>query len=247
MQKRLIWFALRVPRGELRPKSFSLHKTRDGTAFGFVAAALGQLGYTLGPAIFNFPESPIALPGWLCRGDLILMTTRPPLDRDKHKKLIETSGSTLEHAIFVRLHECFTHCSRSRVTVSDRAASILRKQKKEEWASARFEVNAGASLVQNNRAPNSAPSQLGYLVYVPALWKGGPRFLAIFGIGGTETLLWSYLLSTKYRKVLSAALAKRETSLVIGRFQTVLSPYTTPADLAFADKYVVQFADCAFI
>ena len=80
---------------------------------------------------------------------------------------------------------------------------------------------------------------------VPALWKGGPRFLGVFGIGGTETLLWSYLLSTKYRTVLGGAVVKRGTSLVIGRFQTALNPYTMPPDLAFADKYVVQFANCA--
>lgn len=57
VKKRSIWFAFRVPRGELRPKSFSLQKTRDAGAFAFVAAVLGDRGYEPGPTLFNFPGS----------------------------------------------------------------------------------------------------------------------------------------------------------------------------------------------
>jgi hypothetical protein len=40
-----------------------------------------------------------------------------------------------------------------------------------------------------------------YLAYLAHAWPGGPGLLAAFGIGGTETLGWCYLLATRFREL----------------------------------------------
>ena len=44
----------------------------------------------------------------------------------------------------------------------------------------------------------------GYVVHVP-LAKGLPRLLAVFGMSGTMTLLWSYVLGARRRDLLKWA------------------------------------------
>lgn len=172
-----------------------------------------------------------------------MITTRPPLGEDLHKKTIDTSGSEAENRLFAQLHSFFKRCSRSKVEVSETVRKLLKQRKKEKWACAEFEVYAGASL-KNAPPQNLGYPTLGYLLSVPAIWKGGPRLLALFGLGGTETLVWAYLLSTKYRTFLERVLSSRKKELLTGQFHVSLSRYSVPSDMTFADKYIVDSVDC---
>jgi hypothetical protein len=99
-------------------------------------------GYTHAGPIINYPSpGPDLIPidvSRLPRTDLILLTTRPPMDdRDiGDKKLIRRSFSTLEEALFNPvLRRYFARCARSEVLLTDEAArtspAIAERQKVE--------------------------------------------------------------------------------------------------------------------
>jgi hypothetical protein len=48
--------------------------------------------------------------------------------------------------------------------------------------------------------------------------RKGPRLLAVFGAGGTETLVWAYLLATKEFELLKRAATSDKEMVVIGQF-----------------------------
>jgi hypothetical protein len=241
MVKRLVWFAFRVPKGELRAKSFTLQRTRDSGAFGLIAAMLGNLRYRLGPPIFNFPRTPRGVPRWLRKRDLIVMTTRPPLNRDKHKKKIDISESELEREIFYRLGRVFKHCSRSRVEVSD----VVKNQfagKRKKWMSVDFEVNSGGSVKYARSTPSSYTT-LGYIVFMPTLSKR-QNVISLWGAGGTETYVLAYLASTRLKMTLEKMLKSRKTYLLMCEFDVTLDRFSDPPDMTFASKSRLVVAGC---
>jgi hypothetical protein len=152
MPGRVLWFAFRAPKTELRTKRFWPHKMRDGGAFGMVSNVLGSLAYEPGPILFNFPgqkaESDV---DWIGPADLILLTTRPPLNdrEERHKKPVDPSGTALESRLFSCLKQFLVYCSRSRIEVCQAAEARLREVGKAEWACADFRVNADASTSTN--------------------------------------------------------------------------------------------------
>ena len=244
MHKRLVWFAFRVPKSELRAKSFKLQHTRDAGAFALIAGALGHLHHRIGPTIFNFPRSPRALPDWLRRGDLVVMTTRPPLNPDADgKKRIDISGSDLETEIFGRLRTVIAHCSRKHVEVSDAVKERL-GGKRRNWMAVDFEVNAGGGVKYAKPRPTSYTT-LGYLVFCPSLRNGSPKFIAMWGAGGTETYVLCYLLSTRLRSVWEKVLASRRTYVLMCEFDVALDRYSDPPDMTFASKSRLVVAGCS--
>src|SRR5579872_1568272 len=95
------------PRGE-EPR---LHQVRDGPAFCELASALSSLGCEYATLIHNYPNHRAGSEQFrfLRSGDLLVMTTRPPLSDDlddsqadaenREKKVLWRSNSSLEAAI----------------------------------------------------------------------------------------------------------------------------------------------------
>jgi hypothetical protein len=175
------------------------------------------------------------LPDWLRRSDLIVMTTRPPLNPgDDGKKRIDISGSDLEAKIFAGLRTVLAHCSRKHVEVSDPVKDRLGRKRK-KWMAVDFEVNAGGG-VKYASSRGGCYTTLGYVVFFPALWKGGPKFIAIWGAGGTETYIFCYLLSTKLKSAFKRVLASRRTFIMMCEFDVALDRYSDPPDMTFASN-----------
>src|SRR5712664_2378382 len=84
-------------------------KTRDGAAFSEITAPLGKLGYEFGNILFNSPSASNRDNdfghehfNFIKPNDLIVLTTRPPLDDQRHgdKKHLLESCTHLEEQVF---------------------------------------------------------------------------------------------------------------------------------------------------
>lgn len=76
-------------------------KVRDGASFGEMTATLGRLGYEYWQIIFNIPSSSGSEAraekdqfSFVKPDDLIVLTTRPPLDDRRHKERKHMDGSS---------------------------------------------------------------------------------------------------------------------------------------------------------
>jgi len=71
-----------------------------------------------------------------------------------------------------------------------------------------------------------------YLIQLPAIWPGGPGLLAAFGMAGTETLVWNYLLRTRFLEWIDSY------QFLIAEVLLRDLP-DRPIDLSFADDWEV--------
>jgi hypothetical protein len=192
---------------------------RDGEAGSHLREAIAPHGYTYAGPIINHPSrGPDLIPldvSRLRRTDLIFLTTRPPMDDHNigNKKLIRRSFTTLEDQLFNRvLRRYFARCARSEVLLTDEVARISPEIARRQ--SCEFYQNGGAAYYAYHSPTTGEwqhfqkdpqPPTAAFLVYEEHAWPGGPGLLAAFGIGGTETLVWSYHLATRLSHLLFTA------------------------------------------
>jgi hypothetical protein len=182
--------------------------------------------------------------------DILLVTTRPPLDDDPEyaKKTIDRSSSALERNVFAGLRRILQNCARDHVKLTDDARQALRARGGVPYGDAAFESYEGARWKGASASDRRTDTEqtLGYLLAVPEIWPRGPKALAVFALGGTETLIWAYLLATRHRDVLKKSIDSRRLNFAIGDF-TWPKPRTSaplPAGIWFADGAVVKIVQC---
>jgi hypothetical protein len=229
---------------QLRP-----HQLRDADAFNEISALLNQKGYTYGGLILNFPPKKGARPrrvdtSFVTSNDLIVLTTRPPLDDEKAKgkKLISRSHTTLENKVFAALRPYLRSCTRLIVELSPRLAEQLPVAVANR-ACIEFKGGYGATyksysshgLLSMQKAGFPSRTAM-YLVHPPKRHKDDPDILCAFGMGGTETLIWAYLLRTKFPDKLTLDAPR----FVMAELTTHRVPLA-PIDFSFADTWQVEF------
>lgn len=207
---------------EDEPKLF---QGRDGIAFNEIAAALTAQGYEYGTTIHFYPDDRRALKDFpnLRAGDLLVLTTRPPLtDREgflKPKKIIRNSENDLEKLIFNQLFKYFAHCTRTQLELSPLAQQYLvadvRKWKCLEffevsrvthpYAEAHVRRHAASAEKPDGKLPYTAA----FIVHVDSL-PGVENthalpcgLLACFGMDGYSTLIWNRIVRLKYPHLLT--------------------------------------------
>ncbi len=254
MPKRLLRFAYCAEEGVAkRPEGvwrLLPHQLRDGDAFIELSPVLYSSGYSYGGLLLNFPSR---MPGGaiefdltsLKSSDLLLLTTRPPIDDDpeEDQRFIDRGSTPLEQEILRHLrHGCFKQCSREVLALQPHLARQLPR----EYANrARIEFSKnvrpsypGATYKRLSRRHGSQrPSDMQqrtavYLLSTQQVWRGGPGLLTAFGMSGIETLAWAYLLRTKFAKLLSAPRFVMAEILI-----RAVPP--KPNDLSFADDWEV--------
>jgi hypothetical protein len=218
---------------------------RDGDAALYLIDALGARGYRYGGPIINYPSAgPTIVPfddGFFHPDDVILMTTRPPMnDVDfGDKKSILRSYTRLEEKLFTGpLGVYLRWCGRSEVMLTSAAAEISPEIAKRQ--SLVFRQNGGA-MYQSYSSPSTGQSRrftgretltAVFLLYAEHAWPGGPALLAAFAMGGTETLVWCYQLATRYPHLLCTK------PFVMAEMRTGTLP-ERPASMAFADSWEI--------
>lgn len=194
-------------------------RTRDAEAALALQPALHLRGYHYAGPIFNYPpdkpnpREPVAFDDSFLRPcDLLVLTTRPPLDDliDGVRGLIPRSHTTLEARVFACMRRHLVHCSRARVTVAElhtrdcaeiaKLGNIQFRQK----SGAAIDAVLGHNDGRWQRGKREEPVTVAYLIHERQAWASGPGLLASFGMSGVDTLGWNAILARKHADLVAS-------------------------------------------
>jgi hypothetical protein len=175
--------------------------------------------------------------------DLLVMTTRPPLNDDRvlGRKVVSRSHNPLENKVFSIVKNYLEHCSRGRVSLTSYWQNRL-PAPFGSLANLEFQTHGGSAKI-TTRLPALRPANgdltATYLLYVPGQ-DNHPALLCSFGLGGTEGLVFSYLLRKRY----GHTFLKLEDSprFLMGLIETKNYP-KRPLTLSFADDWRMTLLD----
>jgi hypothetical protein len=186
---------------------------RDGATFSEISVILQNEGFTYGSTIFNWPLQETREPGksvdttFIKSNDLIVLTTRPPLDdaNAQNKKQVKKSDTQLENNIFENLRQFLKVCDREHVRLAETWADKL-SARFSNRAEIIFKQNGGAEIQGYKKyhdshilkKKNPQNKTMFYIINIPQLWDNGPGLFCSFGMRGQEALIGAYLLRTKY-------------------------------------------------
>lgn len=232
-----------------KDRELHIHQLRDGDAALELAAVLYQRGYQYGGLLLNYPPPQDSTPkrqpperavdhSFLEPGDLLLLAGRPPLDDQwaGTRWKIARSHTDLEKKVFLALREYFQNCHRSEITLAERLVERL-PQEAVVKRDIKFYLHHHPTYeeVDGHKYVPASRTELvtaAYLVCKREAWPGGPDLLCAFGMGGKETLLWSYFLRTRF----AAWLGSREFVMAELKLKE-LDPHAS--DLRFAGEWEV--------
>jgi len=267
---RYFWFSYQATPGDRRvdqklhaknsiPLSHTLgiHMVRCGAAFAELGATIQQNGYSYGGLILNIPRhrdgdwNPTGAlhdnyaGGDLSSTDLLVLPTRPPLDDDPSDvKAISRSGTDLEQHVLGSLNCFFAHCNRSSVRLSDALRGKL-PQDQRHMHDLDFGQRGTASLLHNDKT-------IGFLVFQPTVplhqkpkRPQGPALLAAFGMGGTETLMWTNWLRLNASELIATILGHRERYFIMAQFKAP-DCQEIPSTMSFAGFDVTYILNTSF-
>ncbi len=199
------------------PRIFQL---RDGAATIETLAAMNELGYKTGETLLNAPgpnfgeeDGPPLYRIDLSRverDDVIATTTRPPLsDLDiGNKKKVHRAWTDLEQTVLDNWEEILNEISRSWVSLAPRTRRLLREGYENRRA-INFLSREGAPYSKGNARDGQGPKKLdgthrtaAFLLRREELWPGGPGYVGTFGMDGTMSVIWAYLLRHKHAELL---------------------------------------------
>jgi hypothetical protein len=189
---------------------------RDGGAAWLIAAALEDEGFQLGEILPNSPPPPAEEEeeelepedraevdlSPVAPDDLVLTTTRIPVsDRAQgDRSQVQRGWTTLEDPLFALWILFLDIISRSHVRLAAPMRSKVRPGY-EDRREVAFRMRKGASYRERNAMDGTGwhwvprePRTAAFLLRVLELWPGGPGYLGIFGMDGTSTLIWAWLL-----------------------------------------------------
>ncbi len=187
-----------------------LHHQRDLGIFIQLLPILNKVGYQYEDTIFNYPNRSFAQADSKMRfskDDLIVITTRPPIDDEDQveRRRIYKSGHFHESNFLDVLHEnCFRVSARSHMKLRRRIAIHL-KPEHEDRADIHFKLNKSpinpsanylttqAYLRNALPRPFKGARSAAYVIYLKSIGNC-PAFLNVFGVGGQEGLSFSYIL-----------------------------------------------------
>lgn len=201
------------------------HHIRDGASFSELAPFFYKRDYEYGGLILNYP-APFSTNksdeirkfnhSFLRKKDLLVLTTRPPMDdQENTKNKLRKSKTNLEKKIFEALRDFFKSCSRDLIILNknlavkldeefaDRAKIVYRQNKRRGTTGQLIEKGADyKELIEHHlltfKKYEGPPKTALYLYIIPSAWKNGPDLFGAFGVGGSEGLIWSHLLRTHY-------------------------------------------------
>jgi hypothetical protein len=194
-----------------------LHRTRDASALVEVSDSLNRAGYDFEETILGlYPEpktsrdacspSPLKFGPELRAGDLLVMTTRPPLDDDEGDAMnrIRGSGSPQEKAVLDTLRAVFlAHSSRTTIRLQEPIYHLFKNEDLLQPRSLAFFSREGRLGEKHQR-----DRTICFLLRAPQIQGLQPHVgcLCIFGMAGAENLIWARTLR-KERSILASASA----------------------------------------
>lgn len=228
MMQKLYRFCYTNPPGEGRAR---LHQVRDGDAFNELTAGIYPQGYEYGTYIHNYPHHSLTADHFrfLRPGDLLVMTTRPPLSdylgdpkhagEDKDKRHIVPSDNHLEKAIFSDLKRFFVYLSRYRVELTPEMAALLKSEvskmmphSPDAMAVIDFHTKGKATIRSTQVMAGGRPRDIrpppqfnavGYFLHTRKIPGYPCGMIVSFSMGGYENLLWNRIVRLRHSQWLS--------------------------------------------
>lgn len=184
-------------------------KLRDGASFSEITATLGRLGYEYGQIIFNIPSSsgrePRAEKDQFCfvkPDDLIVLTTRPPLDDRRHgdKKHMDGSSTHLEQQVFAEFRKYLAVCARSHIELTPQVGAHCTKAEMTfyQHKSARLKSFKRLDEFRHTKTPEDSDLAIGFFLRTRKIASYGCGLVACFGMRGWDTLIWNRIVRTRY-------------------------------------------------
>lgn len=228
-----------------------LHHTRDGNAALELTAALADHGYRYETALHFYPD--LARPAdsfaRLQAGDLLLLTTRPPIEHWLNADLItrlgqlKPGGNDLETEIFTAIAPFFRFVSRRNVELSPTAAAWLHP----DWqayavvdftsrthALVTYVTPSGAPHVAGHPVAQKKRFTVGYFIKLHAIPKFRCGLLCCFAVSGVENLLFARLVRRRFPHWL----APGWQGFGMARFTVPLAAEDTPLSSADFDDEI---------
>jgi hypothetical protein len=236
-----------------------LHFIRDASAFVELFEIIIDAGWTMGETILNLPKG-IPHPNGaaaqtpmheaaavddasattedlkLSESDLIVSTTRVPLDDDQETgyQRIPRSHSPRESIVFSTVRQCFLEwCTRGQITLAWPIQELRHRLGLREGS---FQFNRRTAVTV------TSGKNMGFLLYAPHLidpeqkQPPGPKLLVSFAPAGVENWLWARALRRLHRDLLLQIIGSDMHWCVIGTWDPTESPIPPrPPTLAFAD------------
>jgi hypothetical protein len=222
-----------------------IHHIRDGDAFLELADIFYAQGYRYGGLLFNFPVPPSQGLAHVdfSPSDLLVIATRPPLDDNRlfDRLWIERSGSDLEQKVLDAIRPYFKTCKRDLVILSEEMAGKLKDPTRAEMA---FHVHGPACYIRyrnhygknrdETRWHNSGEVKRTAAFFLSTkLHDNSLTISTAFSMDGPGTLIWCYLLRTRFSKLLTS------DRFVVAEITNPIPP-ERPLTLSFADALKVE-------
>lgn len=243
------WFGLPL----MNPDTASIHQQRDVESAIELTPELMRRGFDYGGPLMNFPEhSKLELDLPAKKGDLIVMTTRPPLDdnlSDSPHLVIRRTGSPLEWSILNFVRKYFVYCDRRQVTIGDEYARDFKPGCDDRhhilytahgahidhrhFNFARYKVTMRFKDRKQRSWPADDSRTALYLLHVKEFAENGPDLLVSFGMTGSCGLAWAHILRTRYPELLDGyrfVVAEMEIGTIA----------QTPVTLSFAEQWNID-------
>ena len=256
----------RKTRNQLPKIKDAFHMLRDSAACLFLSELIkgkydfGGVLYNMPPDVF-FPETQTndivfsSLPN-LSNNDLILHTTRPALNDDKEndKRWLFKSGSELEKIILKNMEVFFFYCNTQYIILSKKVKydgpyrAIKFNIRIHPYIASKANVYDHLSLekISKKNKCSRTNKTVGYIVYIPKLINNNakniesPGVLSVFGLNGTMTHIWSYLVLTKYPDLIKEIISSSKPRIILAEFSPEIPNDIIPSDLSF----VVSSVEC---
>ena len=240
-----------APRDSKRP--LKLHQRRDLCAGLELASALYELGFGLGHQILSrLPPQEEQIPPrqgepyhvditFVRPGDLLLQFTRPPFSDIKNgaKRKVLPVHTDLELILFQVWKRFLAKSARDHMeVVSDLHPGFLpdfvhcreMSFKQQGWGAPYYRVNdQRGSGLRLYRGPRKTAL---FLLHLQEAWKGGPGYLAAFGMDGCTTLAWAHRLARDFRHLLE------KPGFVVAELELGEIP-EHPTDLRFCEDWKI--------
>ena len=218
-------------------------KIRDGAAFSEITAPLAKLGYEYGNILFNTPFNPKCDKklgqeqfAFIKPSDLIVLTTRPPLDDLRHgdKKHVDESSTHLEEQVFAEFRKYLAVCARSHVQLTSAVGGEYEGYDFEFYQHKNARLKCSRALRgSRTKPPQGSEIAIGFFLRAPSIPVYGCGLLACFGMGGWETLIWNRIVRVRYPQWVG------QPCFVIGQFDLKGLP-ARPPTLDFVDNIKVN-------
>jgi hypothetical protein len=227
------------PRGDF-------HRFRDPYVLLNLAELLRAAGFEYGTIIANVPKDMQQIGGdrlvfvdpELAERDLIAVPTRSPLSESDPEILPKRSGVRrsflyLENEIFAGLAGLFGRLDRERAILAD---GLVKRAG--PFGEIQFHQNTrnghtgGCVLRFGNGTEPPNPIAVGYVATIPRLQSCPCRILSVFGMGGFETLVLSYVLRHRLSDLIMEMLKANTPRIALVSFAI---PETVPFPLVSFD------------